>query len=416
MNISLNQLNETKNQLFSFLPNKSLEINGQDESKCKVDAISNEKFSSLLRPIEDLRKQITELPSVDSVYKIKENCKCDFWSERRDISKKSICKELIQKKASNSYIQKVVDFILSQADTLRSYIVTEPEIASPGLLALEIQARKYFNKYGIIIRVAQTSTDLVEILSKLNEQIKTPTYVGIITGYRVTGNYDSGHVAPLLCYFNGSQDPKTNECLILDSADQIDKKSLSQQLMDVFNDSNIHDTSVIRQADGESCRTGAIVLLRNALLSLKYHQNTSGFSEILKKLKVENNKIYTLPPEWIYTEQICDIPPDDKTLVIRGAFSKHEQKRAQLETVASHRKRYTKEVEKLNTVAVRDFGVDNAKQFESVQCPENIKQLCINESVARIQFKNKQTINNYLVQKGLKNLSNLKNDMNLINP
>lgn len=356
----------------------------------------------------------TGISNSESAYRLIDNCKSDFWPERRDISKKSIFKPLLQQ-AHHPYIQKVIELILSQADSLRSHILTIPEIAVPGLRALEIQARKYFLKYGIIIRVARSSTDLKNLLSELNQEIKKPTYLGIITGDRLFGNYESGHVAPLLCYFSGNQNPNQNECLILDSADMINKKSLSLQLQDVFCDSNIYDTPIIRQADGESCRTGASILLRNALLSLKYHQYTRGFSEVLKQVKLEQNQMLSLPLEWIYTEQICNVPSDDKTLVIRGAYSKHEHKRAQLETVASHRKRHLKDVDILMTVAVRDFGIENYKQFESLQCPENIKQISLNEKVARIQFKTVHTIHNYLVQKGLKNLSKQKDDSIVIN-
>lgn len=139
----------------------------------------------------------------------------------------------------------------------------------------------------------------------------------------------------MLFYFPGNRKKEAIECISLDSAARKDARFCLKR--HGIASKNIYRPTKARQADSYSCHTDALVVLRNALLSLRYHRFTNGFKEALQAGSLVGNKIISFPPEWDYTSQIKNTSLGSQS-AIRTFFSK-KQKVPQ--TAKSHRKKHT---------------------------------------------------------------------------
>ena len=269
----------------------------------------------------------------------------------------------------------------------------ESTITVPNGKALQFHAQKYQEKYGILILVTAWS-NISTLLDTLNSQ--GPQYVGIITN--ITGMYlhESSHVTPLLFYLPGRKKKNQIECLILDS---IAENSLSGWLMRYgIQEKKIFHTSRVRQADTYSCRTGALTLLRNALLYLKHKNHTAGFGQALQEAQLEDRSILSLPPEWDYTEQMSNKLLTDKHVVIRDYYSSKPEKRKQPKLAQKHRENHTEEKEFFCR-----FWRNGMSELITYSPPEDIEAFNSNEHCMNVNFKIKRKVNTYLLNKGARN-------------
>ncbi len=163
------------------------------------------------------------------------------------------------------------------------------EIFVPNCHALQTYATHYFDKYQIHIGVV-SSQQLRETINQLNNAIKRPTYLGIITSSAF--DLPTGHVVPLLFYFPGNQMMSDIECLVLDGLKN-DRFNFREEVIAAgLKESNIYKTRRDRQADNYSCHTEALIVLRNALLSLSYHKSSEGFRAVLLAGEVDGTDIF----------------------------------------------------------------------------------------------------------------------------
>ena len=152
-----------------------------------------------------------------------------------------------------------------------------------------------------------------------------------------------------------------------------------------------------RQADTSSCRTGALSLLRNAHLSLRFHACEYGLREPLLRLgsSLSDPHRVDLPGEWTYVEQIFH--GDEKHLAIRDLFSKKAMKRLHPRTVGSFRKSHLEEVSFRCTLY--NDGKDYRREFSALMPPEGVRAE-ISEDSFSITYELRVLVNTYLFHKG----------------
>lgn len=266
-----------------------------------------------------------------------------------------------------------------------------PKIAIPDANALENQATHYFEKYGIAIRMANNGT-LSEILKELNEKIASPVYLGIIASARDINESStiSAHITPLLFYFPGNHQKNEIQCISLDSVGKtfslvhIKNFGISQE--------NTYFLSTIRQADPYSCHLDAVVVLRNALLSLRYHECVNGFKEALQAADLKGNEIISLPPEWDYTSQIRNVRLTDQ-YAIRSVFSK----KCKLQLAIDHRKKHTE----MSRFRGSIYSTKDQAAITALP-PEGVTYNSERPFAWSVRFEFNKKVNTYLLNKGLK--------------
>jgi hypothetical protein len=206
------------------------------------------------------------------------------------------------------------------------YAMSTDDIESPNFAALEHEASYYEKKYQIPILIADLSS-LPHVLENLKAEFTSPCYVGIIFGISIK-NKPYSHVTPLIFYFPGSRDLSKVECMIMDAANSdLEGDCIDSEMIENYGISqkNIYEVKHIRQADKFSCRVGALVMLRNALLWLRYHEQT-GFQGVLPFCEREGNTLTTLPSGWDYTEQLPN-KNSKNDIAVRRAYSKRPDKK-----------------------------------------------------------------------------------------
>lgn len=210
----------------------------------------------------------------------------------------------------------------------------------------------YKEKYGIDIQVA-TFSDFAAEIKKLSCIIKKPTYIGIIVSHCI-----DLHQTPVLCYFDGRQ-RSANEYLVADSLSDCNSWYRDRVVKELEKVSHHHGKRIFytqrdRQADGFSCHTDVLVFLRNALLDLVKNERKEGFDAALKAGSVSQNaqgkfEIEHLPPLWDYGSQISNKREDRgedrvaKTPLIRTLYTPNREKKSQVMTVESFRKKIGRE-------------------------------------------------------------------------
>jgi len=309
-----------------------------------------------------------------------------------NISGLSPMQAFLKRDSEDPFRQKVIELVAKNAILARDNL-TFPKIAWPNIVAIQVKTVRYRKKYGIDIRTVNLD-NLHTNLQYWQKKITQPTYMGIIVG-DFTKDY-AGHVSSVLCYFSGKDDTK-NEYVILDcSGDSSGLKSYLEQCGVPHN--NIYDSCCKTQVDRGSCNEGAVSILRNALLSLKYNQHTDGFGKALGKGKIDQDQhIIALPPEWDYTEQISNkLPNAGKALVIRDFFSK--QKGKSVKTVEQHRTKYTKTAELSYTVLCPNFTESQA--FKELIIPKEVVSLQLSRDFKMV-FVVEKKINTYLRDKAM---------------
>jgi len=309
-------------------------------------------------------------------------------------------KTFLAQNPDDPFRKKVIERVADYAN----YNVTDETyrtIYFPNDAALQMQAVKYCKKYKIII-VVTPDKDLIHhnkpfddaaFIEKLRKEISEPIYIGMI-GHE----WNSDHVIPMLLYFDG-KNRENDEVVFLDSVgkDYGYEKVFTEKCK--IRQTNVFYSSNITQADSLSCRTGAMTLLRNALLSIKFHKRTNGFREALQAGVLLENNIQEMPAEWDYTEQI----PTSKhanALVIRNMYSSKPEKSKREETVEAFRKRHTKPVQFTYNLW-RNYMWNDKDHFDGVPVPAGV-QANFN-GCTDITFRNTLDVNVYLTEKGRRN-------------
>jgi hypothetical protein len=383
----------------SIVPeNSSLPHSLADHKLAQADS----KDTSFLMPDQPVKQE-------DVSYTKANNGSRDYFGgSYEDFQDKGFVKQWVAEQTNKRLGQIAMDTILKKASGHEKRSISHPNLAVPTANALKFMSQHYHEKYNIVIRATDLQ-DLGPLITELQSKIKEPLYIGILVSQNLDA--DTSHVTPILCYFDGKQGKK-NEFLILDSVagkHYIDPV-LEQLHTHKIPKGAINYSTKIRQADNYSCRTSSIVLLRNALLSLRYHNHQNGFAEALKAGKLNKDRtIDELPPEWDYTEQISNKIASSHTLVIRNYFSKKPEKRNKQETVGEHRQRYTENVTTKHTVWGNKS--DYRKQFQEIGVPDKNHRINIDkdteiyagESITELEFTQNRLTNVYLLKKGLSN-------------
>ena len=278
-----------------------------------------------------------------------------------------------------------------KCDSISSYSLDSgSETVVPNAQALHYLVKRYQEKYGIHILVVPDFKRLTSLLDQLNRL--EPQYMGVIIGQALSS--DLSHVTPLLFYLPGNGERQKMECLILDS---IGSDEYSQDLYNEYGleKKNIYSTSKPRQADRYSCRTGALTLLRNALLYLKYYDHKEGFAQALEEGEVDSQSIIFLPPQWDYTDQIENKKLNKTHIVIRNFFSKKNKLQ---ESALDHRLKHTEEKEFTCTIWKNQGGVCITQKP-----PEGVIEFQLNPPYMNLKFRITRKVNTFLLTKGIRN-------------
>lgn len=220
-------------------------------------------------------------------------------------------------------------------------------VQEPNTIALQNICDHYQTKYGISLRIVPSS-NLAAVWHELKSQTNKPFYCGLIIKDGQEKLY--GHVSPLLCHFTQEKE----ECFDMDvlggshlfdfmEMGKLFGKNISSELERIgVKKEDIVNAEGKRQVDTNSCRIGAVTLLRNALLWIKKNGTPEvSLKSILEKLKTDQTP-YKIPLEWSYTEQIY---PKSDTLaqipVIRDFFSSKKKNRTIQQFRDEHKKNGT---------------------------------------------------------------------------
>lgn len=313
--------------------------------------------------------------------------------ERRVV--KSLCENQALSQDLREFILKKISE--NQETSLQTKNQTYTQIAVPSNKLLKIVAESYEKKYAIKMHVCVES-ELSDYLKEfLSQPMDTPQ--GII----VTTKSNIGHVIPLLCNFSKTE----REIVILDALGNRGAKA-----PDPFNDVikacreldvNLRVAAEGRQVDMNSCRTGALTILRNALLHIKHEENTGNFSNLETMTLVKNPLVYgaevLIPPEWDCTDQISNKQEGacDK-MAPRNRFSK---KNKEPQTIGLFRARHTNEVVFSYKLLVPWESL--CERFVTTSYPEGVKVSHGGGNKLCIEWDESRSINTFLVHKGYQN-------------
>lgn len=326
----------------------------------------------------------------------------DFYHENANARNEGIYKTFVQQLDPNQPHKKHLNDSLYVENVYETS--SDAVIDIPDRRALKAAAGRYVEKYGISIHVCSGYGEdtLENMILRLNSKFKAPTYLGIIyeNGAMLYGKeYAFGHVTPILLYFPGNGQLENAECVIMDSIGKIDNK----HTIEGFGLTSVYGVTKVRQADHSSCRTGALTLLRNALLHLKKNNVQNGFNKVLR----HGIGIIELPPEWDYTEQFTNKLLDDTHLAIRSSFSKKVEKQGetakQFRARHMHSRQFTMKID----YTMVDWRYLKQKAMISSPAPEglNIEYRGKNDREFHLftaTIKITRNVNDYLLEKGHK--------------
>lgn len=316
---------------------------------------------------------------------------------------KSFVRKLFAQYPQDPFIQKVFEQLQRDLFTLKRENLTYPTIACPGKKALEMHIESYRAKYGIEMHLVELAS-LAKCLQEVRVSLPRPGYVSFIVG-ELADDVEDGHVLPLLCSFGpGGMEAIIMDVMGLEEEEEEKMESFVNKVRKVLSphfmpEACLYIASGGRQSDTSSCRTGALSLLRNAHLSLRFHRCEYGLREPLLSLGSSLSDIsrVELPGEWTYVEQIFH--GDEKHLVIRDLFSTKAVKRLHPRTVASFRNSHTEEIRFRCTLY--NNGKDYRRAFFGLVPPEGVRAV-ISEEEFSITYELSVQVNTYLLHKGFR--------------
>ncbi|MBY0529726.1 MAG: hypothetical protein K2P51_06005 [Rhabdochlamydiaceae bacterium] len=248
-------------------------------------------------------------------------------SERKSLEKDPVARRLLKDPALSHEFKSWLQRLYHQDPVELSRVenVTLPHGVLLFNSLLKKVAEKYSRKYAIEILICNTE----EFEELISSDFISDHPIGVI----VTADHDidcgfyyyksfenTMHVTPVLLNFKKGK----REAVILDSAGVNSDGAAVEPLSEFVECTLSHEskeacTTYIaqapRQADSFSCRTDALIILRNALLDLKH-----GFENFGAKVAHASNlRFVSLPLQWSYTSQIFD--PLDSSGVPKKFFS-----------------------------------------------------------------------------------------------
>ncbi len=224
-----------------------------------------------------------------------------------------------------------------------------PDVIVPKVELMKKICDHYKEKYNIRIQICKIS----ELRSMLGDLRGDPLNKGpVIEGLIVTDDSGEGHVVPLLfevkTYHMETDDCDQynrifQDCLNLDVlGDRRDNMRLNLEIKSCLGASRrgrrYLTSAVMRQADGWSCRTDALVVLRNALIYCNHHKITE-LKDLIIDHSPETSEVSILPDLYFHSQIMHENGLGDKR-VTRAAYSNDEAKRASPELLARFRERF----------------------------------------------------------------------------
>ena len=405
-------------------------------SSAKTDRVSKISFSLPLSPTEK-PKQI-EKNSVRALQPVTDQVSEEFFSpppppapteKPKQIEPSStIHLELDDDPSRIRALQPVLNFLSegSFKDSIQAALdghdmdwmiinnMSHPFVYMPNRPALQTMAHNYYKKYRILIRETVCSSRwdnrLNELIGEMEKQIEGPQYVGVI----IAANDYYSHALPLIIYL-GKKDPKTGsrkrQFLIADtmgnSGDLFDSV---ESIIKKLKGAEIYATTKPRQVDTYSCRTGAMLLLKRALIALQDSSDkelagylkSHGIEEVVSvKKKDEESLDYSyfsfdyLPPQFDASEQVTNKGGNlDTTFDSRDRRSNKSRKKDNPRTIGEIRKSHRKD-----TTFEYCFKVEGSRLKPKTVIPKGVKigraGNCISVSIT-IQ----REVNTHLAEKG----------------
>lgn len=217
-------------------------------------------------------------------------------------------------------------------------------IAVPTCQGLMLQASYYEKKYGTPIIVAGSEASIQSALSGLCLDPSVQTY-GIIATW---GHDTILHVTPYIYHKTSS-----GKIQILDLDAVGNPVPKAQFALMALKDScpylEILKVNGVRQADGFSCRTDAITILKDALIDLQATKiddlKTFLEAEPATAFEFLHSGYFDLPAKWSKGVQITSCLKKDLAVKVAGAKTY---------SVLDHRERFTSKIEKLINYHVLD--------------------------------------------------------------
>lgn len=258
------------------------------------------------------------------------------------------------------------------------------EIASVTIEQLQCNARRYSEKYGILLDVVVGNQEV--LVEKLENELLnlSPRYLGLIY-YSNVGT----HVCPLLLRVD-SNGPRA---LVLDLADAENSFDVSKKSIAGFKALQIpyRLSHSQRQVDSYSCRTGALVILRNALLDLMFQKDVPEIFGGVGSFK--------LPAQWGFTDQISEInKADEEILNPRQLYQSKSSKK--IETIKAFRDRHRR-----NLQFVFEFTLPRSSEtlnlkLNNLNLPEDVKVKAYVKGQIGFKWSACKEVNGYMLYKG----------------
>ena len=326
----------------------------------------------------------------------------EFTSKQKDNTEETRINQYIHDDRNLNHLLNLTNFPLTLSSTIKQSVsndiatiectnLTLPHIHNPSTERMEEIAAHYKNKYGINITVCclEKLTDTIKLIYKS----ETTEAQGVIVWDDTTR-----HVVPLIFHKHEGRIKIMNLDVLGGSSSHHLTNEVNSKLEGLKFDWTLICAPGIRQADSSSCRTGALVLLRDALNDLKYH-NYPCLKEYLEPCTNDFRSCWKfivtkkLPDTWVYGEQIFKADKSTNSPIKNKKI-----------TVSTFRNAYRKEVEKRVTLSLE---INNLKtkptpeeiaewnQTEDLSVKVTEDELIIS-GIIRVQH------NVYLALKGLK--------------
>ncbi len=235
-----------------------------------------------------------------------------FNSEGKSLESDPVVRRLLKDTELSDTFKKWLRQLYSKnpVDASRVENMTLPQGVLPFNSLLKEMTDQYLRKYAIEIRIC--NTEEFEELISLSLVLEHPIGVIVTADHEIDPGFyyyksfnSTMHVTPVLLNFRNEK----KEAIILDSAG-VNAEAVPVEPLSEFVDCTLkhlsrgqcmpYIASAARQADPFSCRTDALIILRNALLDLK-----KGFETLESKLiKITSDRLVSLPMQWSYTSQI----------------------------------------------------------------------------------------------------------------
>lgn len=288
--------------------------------------------------------------------------------------------------------QSLIPKMTSQLNSYTTYIKENNSIPYGMILTnagMESHAARYSQKYNIQMTTFEFNEDLsnndheigfrehCDFCSAKISENESP-FIGVI--FLLPG---IGHVVPVIFH---TKESKPIAAVILDVLDTsstvlVERVQLFLKILEIpfaaSEDRVQHDTF--------SCRTGALVTLRNALIHLKGKNCTA---KKLFDIK-ESGTFFPLPPQWGFTNQIFKNDAQINLLTVR-----------KYETIQEHRNRFTQSV-KISYEIRLPYLADEAAPQKFSSEHYSMERSIYNESYF-ITWTDELQINTYMLRKGFK--------------